>query len=533
MIKKCTIVFCFLMATVVVLRSQNNVLLIIADDLGIDYISSYNLGTNLAPTPVIDSLANNGLVFKNTWTSPICSPSRANILTGKYSFRTGIGTAITSNENVRLDTSEYAIPKAIKAQTGANSAMFGKWHLGHNAQAFRNNPNALGFETYSGNLEGQLSNYNSWVKTVNGVNQTVFDYATTVTVNDAINWVGAQTENWFVTLSFNAPHAPFHKPPNNLHSFDGLSTNPIQINANPQPYYKAMIEAMDTEIGRFLNYLNDNGQLVNTNIIFIGDNGTPEDAVLPPFNASYAKASIYNGGVQVPLIIAGPSVVNPGQFRNELVNSTDLYKTILELMGGNKDELPIDVAPDSRSLLSIINGTSDIENQRDWIMAEIFKPTPSLNDGQTITNGGYILLEFANGTSEFYNFSSDFFETNPLPINNLNEIEQQNYDELCANLGNLVGEAYCQITGIFSNNLLEFQIYPNPAAHTIQVEIPKWNDFNLLNLEIIDSKGALVASENIRTSTQEITIGQLPAGQYQLLIKNQSEPIGIATFIKL
>jgi arylsulfatase B len=529
---KLTLIFSALILSTLSIIGQNNVLLIIADDLGVDYISAYALGSDPAPTPIIDSLATNGLVFSNTWTSPICSPSRANIITGKYSFRTGIGTAITGVENVRLDTAEYAIPKAIKSQTGANSAMMGKWHLGHNAQAFRRNPNALGFETYSGNLEGQINNYNSWLKTVNGTNQTVNGYATSVTVNDAIDWVGNQSQNWFLTLSFNAPHTPFHKPPNNLHSFDGLSPNSNIINNNPQPYYKAAIESMDTEIGRFLKYLDDIGQLENTNIIFIADNGTPEEVVLAPFNATKAKGTIYNGGVQVPLIISGPAVANPGQTRNELVNSTDLYKTILELMGGDGSILQTDVAPDSRSILSLINGTSDLENQRAWMMAEVFKPTPSLKDGKTITNGVFKLIEFDNGTTEFYNFAIDFYENNPLSINNLDAFQQQNYDELCAALGNLVGVDYCQITGIFSNNLLNFNVYPNPSSHIIQIDIPNRNQYTALNIQLYDSKGAVISSESIDNSFAGITIEQLPSGQYQMIVKNNLEIIGTASFIK-
>jgi arylsulfatase B len=529
---KLTLIFSALILSTLSIIGQSNVLLIIADDLGVDYISAYGLGVDPAPTPVLDSLAENGLVFTNTWTSPICSPSRANILTGKYSFRTGIGTAITGPEDVRLDTAEYAIPKAIKSQTGANSAMMGKWHLGHNAQAVRRNPNALGFETYSGNLEGQLNNYNSWVKTVNGTNQTVTGYATSINVNDAINWVNNQAQDWFLTLSFNAPHSPYHKPPNNLHSFDALSTNAVQIASNPQPYYKAAIESMDTEIGRFLNHLESIGELNNTTIIFIGDNGTPDDVVELPFVANQAKGTIYNGGVQVPLIVSGPSVANPGQNIDELVNSTDLYKTILELMGGDGSILSSDIAPDSKSLLTIINGTSDLENQRLWIMAEVFKPTPSLKDGKTITNGAFKLIEFDNGTTEFYNFATDFFENNPLSINNLDAFQQQNYDELCATLGNLVGVDYCQITGIFSNNLLNFNVYPNPSSHSIQIDIPNRNQYKGLDIQLYDSKGSIISSESIDNSFAGISIEQLPAGQYQLIVKNDLEVIGTASFIK-
>src|SRR6185369_15033160 len=95
------------------------------------------------------------------------------------------------------------------------------------------------------------------------------------------------TNNWFLWLAFNAPHDPFHKPPNDLHSYHDLSASSTAVAQNPRPYYEAMAEAMDTEFGRLLKTIDRS----NTVIIFVGDNGTPPEVVQPPFVAARAKGS--------------------------------------------------------------------------------------------------------------------------------------------------------------------------------------------------------------------------------------------------
>ena len=520
------------------LKAQKNVLLIIADDLGIDYLQSYGLGADPAPTPVLDSLAANGLQFENAWTNPICSPSRANILTGNYAFRHGVGTAITSPDNAQLDTAEYTLPKALKAQTNTPTALIGKWHLGHFEQAQKLNPNACGFDYYSGSIGALISNYYNWTKTVNGVNQNVSNqYATTVSVNDAITWIDAQPENWFLTLSLNAPHDPYHKPPNDLHSFDGLSGNIFDIALNPIPYFKAMIEAMDTEIGRLLSHLSGIGELENTEIIFIGDNGTQDDVVQLPFIKTRAKGTIYNGGVQVPLIVSGPSVAQPGQVITQLVNSTDLYATVLEMLGGTVNVLPSGAAVDSRSFLSLLNDTNDAQNQRAWMYGDLFKPTAgNPKDGKVITDGIFKIIQFDNGNSEYYNIQQDFFESNPLDINNLNATEQDHYNFLCSELSNLLDTNYCELnTGWLNNEIQLVNIYPNPALDKIYLELGQYRDIvnsSTCKLYAIGVNGQTVIEKYITNTNQEINVGNLAKGNYQLIIKSNDEILGKASFIK-
>ncbi|MCP4120757.1 MAG: sulfatase-like hydrolase/transferase [Bacteroidetes bacterium] len=517
--------------------AQDNVILIIADDLGIDYMEKYGLGSDPAPTPVLDSLADNGVLFSNAWTNPICSPSRANILTGKYGFRTGIGTAITGPTSVRLDTSEFTLPKAIKYQTGASTAMVGKWHLGHNSQAFRLNPNRCGFDLYSGNVEGQIPNYGLWTKTVNGSNSVIWNYATSEAVDDAIDWIDDQSGNWFLTLSFNAPHVPFHKPPNALHSFDALSGNQSQIDANPIPYFKAMVESMDTEIGRLLDHLRSEGELDNTNIVFLGDNGTDSDVVQAPFDDARAKGTMYNGGVQVPFIVSGPSVISPGRTAGELVNSTDIFYTVLEMMGGNPDILPADVALDSRSFLPVLQNSSDSGSQRSWIYGDLFKPvTPSSKDGKAITDGIYKLIRFDTGGEEFYHTDIDPFENTALDISGLNTVEQDHYDFLCGEMGNLLDTMFCDIsTSVQFGHLEPLGIYPNPVRDLLHLNLGSMSLHQREGLKgrIYDSKGELMqVFRVIENNDQSLDVSGLSPGTYSIVLSSGHSAVAGSGFVK-
>lgn len=518
--------------------AQDNVLLIIADDFGVDYMATYGMGSDFAPTPVLDSLAGEGVVFTNAWTNPICSPSRANILAGKYAFRTGIGTAITGPDNVRLDTAEYTVAKAVKAQAGAATAMMGKWHLGHNSQAFRRNPNACGFDRYAGNVEGQISNYYAWTKTVNGANSVVLNYATTEAVNDAINWLGGRDEPWFLVMSFNAPHVPFHKPPNDLHSFDYLSTSQSEIDANPIPYFKAMVEAMDTEIGRLIAYLKNSGQLASTNIVFIGDNGTDDLVVQAPFNPAKAKGTVYEGGVRVPLIVSGPSVVQPGRTSAELINSTDLYHTVLELMGGDPGNLPAGSAPDSRSFLPVLQNSPDTGSRRAWIYGDLFRPLSSgPSDGKAISDGEYKLIRFdQTGAQEFYHIAADPFEASPIDIYSLNAVQQDHYDFLCSELSALLSAEYCELpTGIGLAGLLPVGLYPNPAREYLIADFgaSPVAVSGAFTVQIYDAAGTQVrAFGPVSAGRVEVPLSGLAPGSYSLVFSRGGTAVAGAPFIR-
>ncbi|MBL0070802.1 MAG: sulfatase-like hydrolase/transferase [Bacteroidetes bacterium] len=351
--------------------SQQNTILIIADDVGTDYFGIYSNSIDTANTPIIRQFADNGIKFSYAWANPVCSPTRAGIFTGRYSFRTGVGGVITNQQSPQLDTAEISIPELLKYHAPVNFATgsFGKWHLHNSSPQKYLYPNQMGYDAYSGNFNGAIPDFFNYVAITNGVADTVTTYATTQTVTDAINWLDTLQNGkpFFIWLAFNAPHTPFHKPPDTLHTVPGLIGTVAHINNNPKLYFKAALEAVDSEIGRLLLFLHQNNLADSTNIIFIGDNGN-DKRVAQIADTSHCKQSLYDYGVHVPMIITGPAVVNPGRVSNLLVNTTDLFITILELSGFSNwpNFIPPAFLPnDSRTLMPEILNMSG--TPRDWI----------------------------------------------------------------------------------------------------------------------------------------------------------------------
>ena len=142
-----------------------------------------------------------------------------------------------------------------------------------------------------------------------------------------IREAGAAKRPYFLWVAFAAAHAPFQKPPSALLAHDDLPGNGGK--AFSRAYYEAMIEALDTEIGRLLKSVD----LTTTTVVYLGDNGTPAEVTAPPYLGSHAKLSLYEGAVRVPFLIAGAGVAAPGRKVAGLVSTVDLFPTILALAG--------------------------------------------------------------------------------------------------------------------------------------------------------------------------------------------------------
>jgi arylsulfatase A-like enzyme len=417
-----------------------NILLIISDDIGVDWASCYATGANLPSTPNLDRLCEEGVVFTNAWAYPVCSPTRATMLSGRYGFRTGVGAPVARNED-GLDPDELTIPDLLDMAPGVPyaHAAIGKWHLGGANNGRRNSPGRLGFSHYSGAIGGGVGDYYDWTKTVNGSNSSVTRYATSETIDDALGWIDDQDSPWFLWLAFNAPHAPFHLPPDDLHSVEGLTGTTQHIAANPSDYYRAMIEAMDTEIGRLLGSL-DPEVRARTDVIYIGDNGTPGRVARAPLTRTTAKDSLYQGGVHVPLVVAGPSVANGGRSVDALATATDIFATVLDLAGIDLETaIPDGTRVDSLSLVPYLTG-EEPETPRTHAVAEIFGAN-SMPDrvGKAIRGTRYKLIRFDTRGDELYDLVSDPDETDDLLSSPpLSAVEQTAYDELRETLETLL-----------------------------------------------------------------------------------------------
>ena len=384
--------------------SSPNILLIIADDMGLDATPGYSVGTSKPTMPNLQDLMNSGVRFNNVWSNPVCTPTRATILTGKYGFRTNV-----INVGDVLSTSETSIYKVLNTNAPEYShAVIGKWHLSSDPT----HPTAMGVDYFAGLLGGGVQSYTNWDLNENGVTTTSTAYTTTKFTDLAIDWVSAQSQPWFLWLAYNAPHTPFHLPPTNLHNQGDLPADDASIEANPLPYYHAMIEAMDSEIGRLLSTMTQE-ERDNTLIIFVGDNGTPSK-VVQGYNSNRAKGSIYQGGVNVPMVISGKNVTRMNDTEDALISTTDLFATIAEVAGTASYD-----SGDSRSFLDLLSSSNS--KGRDFVYTEKYNAQTQGPD-YTIRNATHKYIYFNTGAEALYNLienpleSPNLLNENQLPL---------------------------------------------------------------------------------------------------------------------
>jgi arylsulfatase A-like enzyme len=351
-----------------------NVLLIVADDFGVDMFSPYAVHPSPAPTPNLTALAAEGVLFEYFYSLPSCSPTRAALLTGRMPFRHGIGKPIDHwRPEHALALDERTLPEILKdgSATPVATSAIGKWHLGSESIGGEAHPNLQGFDWFSGTLGNLVfgSTYFGHQKVTNGVVEASRTYVTSEQVDDALARIEAMPEPWFLYLGFNTPHTPLHAPPSSLHTQE-LSGDP---GATPNAHYRAMVEAMDRELGRLFAGIPERVR-ANTTIVFLGDNGTPGNVMVAPSLPGNSKGSVYEGGVRVPMIIAGKHVDAPGTRCSNFVQAVDLFPSIIELMGadlaqGLGDTRPIDG-------ISIVPYLTDpaAAPLREFAVAERFSP---------------------------------------------------------------------------------------------------------------------------------------------------------------
>ncbi|MFY7899874.1 MAG: sulfatase-like hydrolase/transferase [Chitinophagaceae bacterium] len=398
-------------------NSSPNILLIIADDLGKDAIKGYSEGSIKPNTPNIDAFRAKGLTFTNFWSNPVCSPTRACILTGKYGYRTGVKGASDI-----LAQTETSLQKYISNNTNNKyaTAVVGKWHLAGADNSY--NPESLGINYYSGIIRGSVNDYYQWSLSEDGSTNQQNTYTTEALTTTSINWINQQTKPWFMWLAYNAPHTPFHVPPSNMHSQGNL---PAYVSGmNPVPYFMAAIEAMDYQIGRLLNSISAEKR-DNTLIIFIGDNGTTNQVAQNPYLSTKVKNTVYQGGINVPMFVCGKGVTRTG-IESNLIDATDIFSTIAEVAGVN-----ITSINDSKSFKSLFSTSSII---RTYQYSEL---KDGVDEFWAISNGKYKLIVSITGAKQFYNLSLDPYELTNLINTTLNTEQSAARTALESELNNI------------------------------------------------------------------------------------------------
>ncbi|MDP5169974.1 MAG: sulfatase-like hydrolase/transferase [Bacteroidia bacterium] len=368
-----------------------NVLLIIADDLGVDASNGFQQNAMMPVTPVLDSLRTAGVTFQQVWAAPVCSPTRAAIMTGKYGYFNGV-LRVPGN----LDTAEVSIFRQLTATTNGlySNAVIGKWHL--STPPDYRHPDFMKVQHYEGEFGGVVSDYYNWTKVNDGIAANETEYATANFTNSAIDWVNAQNQPWLLWLAHVAPHTPYHVPP------VGTYTS-TPVNNNRQKYI-AMIENMDYEIGRLFQNIPAN-VLQNTVVIFLGDNGTPGN-VIQNFPPNHGKETLYQGGIHVPMIVSGAGVSRQNEAEDALIQATDIFATIVEITG---TALPGGMYQNSVSFEPLLSSAT--APTRAYNYTELTSATIT---GWTVREERYKLIQLANGTQEFYDLWNDSLELNNL-----------------------------------------------------------------------------------------------------------------------
>jgi arylsulfatase A-like enzyme len=307
-----------------------NVLLILIDDLGYGDLGCY--GCRDIRTPNIDQLARDGVRLTDCYASPVCSPTRAALITGRYPQRFGFDWVIRYGDRDRgLPASETSLPRLLKKQ-GYATGLMGKWHLGYKPEF---GPNAHGFDTFFGFLAADLDYYSH--KDALGdpglyENTKLIQekgYLTDLITERALAFLNQHAAGpFFLEVAYNAPHWPFQVPgtPNDFRG---------ERNYGPETGtrrdYVKMVEHLDTNIGKLLAELDRLGRARDTLVIFVNDNGGERLSDNGPFLGT--KYTVFEGGIRVPCIFRWPGEIPAGATSAAPVITMDLTATILAAAG--------------------------------------------------------------------------------------------------------------------------------------------------------------------------------------------------------
>lgn len=328
-----------------------HIIYILADDLGWKDVGFH--GSDIQ-TPNIDRLAKGGVRLESFYAQPMCTPTRASLMTGRYPFRYGLQTAvIPSAHTYGLATDEWLLPQALK-EAGYRTAIIGKWHLGHADRKFW--PRQRGFDYQYGPLIGEIDYFThrqhgvlDWYRNNERLNEE--GYSTHLIGNEAVRLIQQHEPDQplFLYLAFNAPHTPYQAPQEYLDRY-------AQIEDPSRRAYAGMVTALDEQVGRVVEILDAKGMRNDTLIVFHSDNGGTKNKMfagegdmskvtIPCDNGPYrdGKASLYEGGTRVCALANWPGQIAPGGVANGPIHVVDMYPTLAALTGAkSRADKPLD-----------------------------------------------------------------------------------------------------------------------------------------------------------------------------------------------
>jgi arylsulfatase A len=319
-------------------RKSPNVVLIMTDDQGWGDIRSH--GNDKIDTPVMDKLAADGARFDRFFVSPVCAPTRASLLTGRYHLRTGTHGVTRGHETMRSD--EVTIAEALK-QAGYATGCFGKWH---NGAHYPQHPNGQGFDEFLGFCAGHWNNYFDTTLECNGEPTKTEGYISDVLTTAALRFIREnKNKSFFCYLPYNAPHSPFQVPDKYFDKYKARGFDDKTACAY------GMCENLDDNIGRVLKRLDRLSLSDNTIVLFLTDNGANTDRYNGDMKGR--KGSTHEGGIRVPLFVRWPGRIKPGTKISQIAAHIDVFATIIELCGV---PMPKTLPQDGVSLVPLLKG---------------------------------------------------------------------------------------------------------------------------------------------------------------------------------
>ena len=423
-------------------RRRPNILLILADDLG--WMDTQVYGSEYYETPNIDRLAARGMLFTNAYaTSPLCSPTRASIMTGKYPHRFGItapachlkplredqpllaeraavnSKMVTPQSRRFMPLEEYTIGEAMR-DAGYATGFIGKWHLGLESKYW---PREQGFEFDLGAPNPGPPSYFSPYRFPTIDDGPEGEYITDRVTDEAVAYLesaSADQRPFFLCLWHFAVHAPYQSKDELTEKYRG-KTDPR--GEQDSAIMGGMIESMDQGIGRVLDKLDELGIADDTIIIFASDNGgnmyDKPEGTTPTNNAPLrnGKGSIYEGGVREPLLVVWPGVVQEGFRSDALTTSIDLYPTILEMAGAQAQP---GQTIDGLSIVPVVSGAGALDREAIFCHFPHYIPATGNLPATSVCTGEWKLIRhWGEGPGrehgfELYNLREDIGETNNL-----------------------------------------------------------------------------------------------------------------------
>ena len=315
-----------------------NIVFVLADDLGYTDVG-FN-GSDLR-TPHLDALAASGAKLTSFYVQPVCSPTRAALMTGRYPMRYGLQVGVVRPwAQYGLPLEERTLAQALR-QAGYVTAIIGKWHLGHFQRAYL--PTARGFDHQYGHYNGALDYFTherdggfDWHRNDRASHDE--GYTTTLLGDEAVRLIERHDTKkpLFLYLPFNAPHTPLQALPEHLKRYEHIPDKTRRT-------YCAMVHAMDEQVGRVVAALEKRGLRENTIIVFSSDNGGPVNLGATNGRLRGGKGRLYQGGVLAAACAAWPGKIKAGGAIDEPFHMVDWYPTLVKIAAGSLDQkLPLD-----------------------------------------------------------------------------------------------------------------------------------------------------------------------------------------------